>query len=71
MLDLEHSIVEAEVRLSQDLVKMNQSLSQIVSENLNYPKDMANYMGQMAASMEKLSNLEVIVHRVLLLVMAV
>lgn len=57
-------MLEAEEGLSQELKQLNQSLLEaIVSENLKSPKNLANYMGQMAAAMNKLSKLQDIVNQ--------
>ncbi|KAG4913036.1 hypothetical protein AAZX31_19G131600 [Glycine max] len=56
---LQQSTQEAEEALSQGLEALNQSLSDtITSDSLSYPPNMANYMGQMAVAMNKLSTLE-------------
>ncbi|KAK1401623.1 hypothetical protein POM88_001228 [Heracleum sosnowskyi] len=56
---LQQSTQEAEEALSQGLDALNQSLSDvIVSDSLSSPPNMANYMGQMAMAMSKLSTLE-------------
>lgn len=56
---LQQSTHEAEEALSQGLEALNQSLSDtIASDSLSYPPNMANYMGQMAVAMNKLSTLE-------------
>ncbi|KAK7336620.1 hypothetical protein VNO77_17166 [Canavalia gladiata] len=56
---LQQSTQEAEEALSQGLEALNQSLSDtITSDSLSYPPNMANYMGQMAMAMNKLSTLE-------------
>ncbi|KAL2320833.1 hypothetical protein Fmac_029802 [Flemingia macrophylla] len=56
---LQQSTQEAEEALSQGLDALNHSLSDtITSDSLNYPPNMANYMGQMAVAMNKLSTLE-------------
>ncbi|KAI4371256.1 hypothetical protein MLD38_019517 [Melastoma candidum] len=56
---LQQSTQEAEEALSQGLEELNQSLSDTISsDSLSYPTNMANYMGQMAAAMSKLSTLE-------------
>ncbi|KAL3585398.1 hypothetical protein D5086_012265, partial [Populus alba] len=56
---LQQSTQENEDALSQGLEALNQSLSDtIASESLSYPPNMANYMGQMAVAMNKLSTLE-------------
>ncbi|XP_027350993.1 bZIP transcription factor TGA10-like [Abrus precatorius] len=56
---LQQSTQEAEEALSQGLESLNQSLSDtITSDSLSYPPNMANYMGQMAVAMNKLSTLE-------------
>lgn len=56
---LQQSTQEAEEALSQGLDALNQSLSEtITSDSLSNPPNMANYMGQMALAMNKLSSLE-------------
>ncbi|XP_014495476.1 bZIP transcription factor TGA10 isoform X2 [Vigna radiata var. radiata] len=56
---LQQSTQEAEEALSQGLEALNQSISDtIASDSLSYPLNMANYMGQMAVAMNKLSTLE-------------
>ncbi|GMP86991.1 hypothetical protein CsSME_00039551 [Camellia sinensis var. sinensis] len=57
---LQQSTQEAEEALSQGLEALNQSLSDtIASDSLSScPPNMANYMGQMAIAMSKLSTLE-------------
>lgn len=56
---LQQSTQEAEEALSQGLDALNQSLSEtITSDSLSNPPNMANYMGQMALAMNKLSTLE-------------
>ncbi|OVA10328.1 Basic-leucine zipper domain [Macleaya cordata] len=56
---LQQSTQEAEEALSQGLDALHQSLSDtIASDALIYPSNMANYMGQMAIAMNKLSTLE-------------
>ncbi|PON81072.1 Basic-leucine zipper transcription factor [Trema orientale] len=56
---LQQSTQEAEEALSQGLEALNQSLSDtITSDSLSCPPNMANYMGQMAIAMNKLSTLE-------------
>lgn len=56
---LQQSTQEAEEALSQGLEALNQSLSDtITSDSLSCPPNMANYMGQMALAMNKLSTLE-------------
>jgi len=62
---LQQSTQEAEEALSQGLEALNQSLSDtITSDSLSYPPNMANYMGQMAVAMNKLSTLEGFVRQV-------
>ena len=62
---LQQSTQEAEEALSQGLDALNQSLSDvIVSDSLSSPPNMANYMGQMAMAMSKLSTLEGFVRQV-------
>ncbi|KAK7278845.1 hypothetical protein RJT34_23883 [Clitoria ternatea] len=56
---LQQSTQEAEEALSQGLEALNQSLSDtITSDSLCCPPNMANYMGQMAVAINKLSTLE-------------
>ncbi|XP_062006696.1 bZIP transcription factor TGA10 isoform X2 [Rosa rugosa] len=56
---LQQSTSEAEDALTQGLEALNQSLSDtIASDSLSMPPNMANYMGQMALAMNKLSTLE-------------
>ncbi|XP_010257393.1 PREDICTED: transcription factor HBP-1b(c38)-like [Nelumbo nucifera] len=56
---LQQSTQEAEEALSQGLEALHQSLSDtIASDALNCPSNMANYMGQMAIAINKLSTLE-------------
>ncbi|KAJ8900077.1 hypothetical protein K2173_024193 [Erythroxylum novogranatense] len=56
---LQQSTQEAEEALSQRREALHQSLSDtIASDSLSYPPNMANYMGQMAVAMNKLSTLE-------------
>ncbi|KAL8142911.1 hypothetical protein V2J09_015943 [Rumex salicifolius] len=56
---LQQSTHEAEEGLSQGLDSLNQSISDtIASDALSWPPSMPNYMGQMAAAMNKLSALE-------------
>ncbi|KAI9077278.1 hypothetical protein K1719_040722 [Acacia pycnantha] len=56
---LQQSTQEAEDALSQGLEALNQSLSEtITSDSLSSTPNMANYMGQMALAINKLSNLE-------------
>jgi transcription factor TGA len=63
---LQQSTQEAEEALSQGLDALNQSLSEtITSDSLSSPPNMANYMGQMALAMNKLSTLESFVRQVL------
>lgn len=62
---LQQSTQEAEEALSQGLEALNQSLSEtIASDSLLSPPNMANYMGQMAVAMNKLSTLEGFVRQV-------
>lgn len=62
---LQQSTQEAEEALSQGLEALNQSLSDtITSDSLSCPPNMANYMGQMALAMNKLSTLEGFVRQV-------
>ncbi|PWA75629.1 bZIP transcription factor family protein [Artemisia annua] len=57
--EVQQATQEAEEALSQGLDALNQSLSDtIASDALSSPTNMANYMGQMAAAMNKLSALE-------------
>ncbi|KAL5791658.1 hypothetical protein ACOSP7_000252 [Xanthoceras sorbifolium] len=56
---LQQSTQETEEALSQGLEALNQSISDtIASDSLSCPPNMANYMGQMAVAMNKLSTLE-------------
>ncbi|XAR68568.1 hypothetical protein NMG60_11003742 [Bertholletia excelsa] len=56
---LQQSTQEAEEALSQGMEALNQSLSDtIASDSLTCPPNMANYMGQMAVAMNKLSTVE-------------
>ncbi|XP_038721809.1 bZIP transcription factor TGA10-like isoform X1 [Tripterygium wilfordii] len=56
---LQQSTQEGEEALSQGLQALNQSLSDtITSDSLSCSPNMANYMGQMAIAMNKLSTLE-------------
>ncbi|WOK91985.1 hypothetical protein Cni_G00676 [Canna indica] len=56
---MQQSMQEAEEALSQGLEALNQSLSDtITSDALSCPSNMANYMGQMAVAMNKLTTLE-------------
>ncbi|KAJ4978604.1 hypothetical protein NE237_009384 [Protea cynaroides] len=56
---LQQSTQEAEEALTQGLEALHQSLSEtIASDALGCPSNMANYMGQMAIAMNKLSTLE-------------
>lgn len=56
---LQQSVHETEEALSQGLEALYRSLSDtIVSDTLSCPSNMANYMGHMAAAMNKLSALE-------------
>lgn len=64
---LQQSTQEAEEALSQGLENLNQSVSDtIVSDALlaNCPQNMANYMGQMAIAINKLSTIEGFVRQV-------
>lgn len=62
---LQQSTQEAEEALSQGLEALNHSLSEtITSDSLSCPPNMANYMGQMAVAMNKLSTLEGFVRQV-------
>ncbi|XP_071737527.1 bZIP transcription factor TGA10-like [Rutidosis leptorrhynchoides] len=57
--EVQQATQEAEEALTQGLDALNQSLSDtIASDALSSPTNMANYMGQMAAAMNKLSTLE-------------
>ncbi|KAJ9565319.1 hypothetical protein OSB04_001285 [Centaurea solstitialis] len=57
--EVQQATQEAEDALTQGLDALNQSLSDtIASDALSSPTNMANYMGQMAAAMNKLSTLE-------------
>ncbi|KAG2683359.1 hypothetical protein I3843_10G027800 [Carya illinoinensis] len=56
---LQQSTQEAEEALSQGLDALNQSLvDTITADSLSCPPNMANYMGQMAMAINKLSTLE-------------
>nr|XP_018678365.1 PREDICTED: transcription factor HBP-1b(c38) isoform X2 [Musa acuminata subsp. malaccensis] len=56
---LQQSTQETEEALSQGLEALNQSLSDtITSDALSYPSNVADYMGQMAMAMNKLTTLE-------------
>ncbi|KAH0459145.1 hypothetical protein IEQ34_011959 [Dendrobium chrysotoxum] len=56
---LQHSAQETEEALSQGLEALYQSLADtIVSNTFSFTSNMANYMGQMAIAMNKLSTLE-------------
>nr|XP_010913924.1 bZIP transcription factor TGA10 isoform X2 [Elaeis guineensis] len=56
---LQQSVHETEEALSQGLEALYRSLSDtIISDALNCPSNMANYMGQMAVAINKLSTLE-------------
>ncbi|KAL6656250.1 hypothetical protein ACP70R_007076 [Stipagrostis hirtigluma subsp. patula] len=56
---LQQSALETEEALSQGLDALYQSLSEaVVSDALSCPSNVASYMGQMAAAMNKLSTLE-------------
>lgn len=62
---LQQSALETEEALSQGLEALYQSLSDtVVSDALSCPSNVANYMGQMAAAMTKLSTLEGFVRQV-------
>ena len=62
---MQQSTQDAEEVLSQGLEALHQSLSEtITSDSLSYPPNMANYMGQMAVAMNKLSTLEGFVSQV-------
>ncbi|KAI3760573.1 hypothetical protein L1987_50970 [Smallanthus sonchifolius] len=57
--EVQQATQEAEEALSHGLDSLNQSLSDtIASDALSSPTNMANYMGQMAAAMNKLATLE-------------
>ncbi|XP_076905228.1 bZIP transcription factor TGA10-like [Bidens hawaiensis] len=57
--EVQQATQEAEEALSHGLDALNQSLSDtIASDALSSPTNMANYMGQMAAAMNKLSTIE-------------
>lgn len=61
---LQQSTQEGEEALSQGLEALHLSLSDtIVSDALSCPPNMANYMGQMAIAMNKLSTLEAFVRQ--------
>lgn len=69
---LQQSTSEAEDALTQGLEALNQSLSDtIASDSLSMPPNMANYMGQMALAMNKLSTLEGFVRQVRILSLTV
>ncbi|WOL12050.1 transcription factor TGA2.3 [Canna indica] len=56
---LQQSTQETEEALSQGLEALNRSLMEtITSDALSYPTNMANYMGQMAVAINKLTTLE-------------
>lgn len=62
---LQQSTQEAEEALSQGLEALNQSLTDtITSDSLSSPPNMANYMGQMAMAINKLSTIEGFVRQV-------
>jgi transcription factor TGA len=62
---LQQSTQEAEEALSQGLEALNHSLiDTITSDSLSCPPNMANYMGQMAIAMNKLSTVEGFVRQV-------
>jgi len=62
---LQQSAQGTEEALSQGLEALNQSLSDvIISDSLSCPSNMANYMGQMALAMNKLSTMENFVRQV-------
>lgn len=68
---LQQSTQEAEDALSQGLEALNQSiLDTIASDSLSCPPNMANYMGQMAVAMNKLSTLEGFVRQVRIIFVA-
>lgn len=58
--------MEAEEALSQGLDALNQSISDVIVSDsmITCPANMANYMGQMALAMGKLSTLEGFVRQV-------
>ncbi|KAG0455694.1 hypothetical protein HPP92_023482 [Vanilla planifolia] len=61
---LQQSTQETEEALTQGLEALHQSLSDtIASDALSCPSNMANYMGQMAVAMNKLTTLEVFVRQ--------
>ncbi|KAB1202815.1 Transcription factor HBP-1b(c1) [Morella rubra] len=63
---LQQSTHEAEDALSQGLEALNQSLTDsITSDSLSCPPNMANYMGQMAVAVNKLSTIEGFVRQTL------
>ncbi|RWW08888.1 hypothetical protein BHE74_00007304 [Ensete ventricosum] len=56
---IKQSTQETEEALSQGLEALNQSISDtIASDALSYPSNVADYMGQMAMAMNKLTTLE-------------
>jgi hypothetical protein len=62
---LRQSALETEEALNQGLDALYQSLSDtVVSDALSCPSNVASYMGQMAAAMNKLSTLEGFVRQV-------
>ncbi|KAK7826225.1 bzip transcription factor tga10 [Quercus suber] len=62
---LQQSTQEAEEALSQGLEALNQSLTDtLTSDSLSSPPNMANYMGQMAMAINKLSTIEGFVRQV-------
>lgn len=63
---MQQTTQETEEALSQGLAALNHSLLEtITSDSLSYhPPNMANYMGQMAMAMNKLSALEDFVKQV-------
>lgn len=62
---LQQSTQEAEEALSRGLDALNQSLvDTITADSLSCPPNMANYMGQMAMAMNKLSTVEGFVRQV-------
>lgn len=62
---LQQSTQETEDALSQGLEALHQSLSDtICSDALSFPSNMANYMGQMAMALNKLTTLEGFVRQV-------
>ena len=65
---LQQSTHEAEEALSQGLEALHRSLSDVIaSDSLSCAPNMANYMGQMALAMSKLSTMENFVRQVCIL----